>query len=180
MGVWHKLNGREQEAREYFRPYVLRAVYFGDKDIPIYYVMEVQRILGHLLAMIGDDEDAITILQLVHSPFTTRDGTSASAEERMASPWPLVLDYIWYCHSCVRAWGNFVNCNICRRCNADICEECLDDLKTGGGESHACDASHEWLNIPPPPGVPGTYHLSRDGQVLSVEEYMAAIRRSWK
>lgn len=129
--------------------------------------------------MIGDDEDAITVLQHVHSPFTTRDGTAASAEERMASPWPLVVDYVWYCHICARAWGNFVNCNICRRCNADICEQCLDGLKTGGGESHACDGSHEWLDIPPPPGVPGTYQLRRDGQELSVGEYMAAIGRSW-
>ncbi|KOS47943.1 hypothetical protein ACN38_g1059 [Penicillium nordicum] len=179
MGVWHTLNGREQEAREYFRPYVLRAVSFGDEGNHIYYVIEARHILGHLLAMIGDDKDAIAILQLVHSPFTTRYGTSASAEERMASPWPLVVDYVWYCHICGRSWGNFVNCNICRRCNADICEECLGDLKTGGGESHACDAIHEWLNIPPPPGVPGTYQLSRDGQVLSVEEYFAAIKRSW-
>lgn len=181
MGIWHKLNGREQEAREYFRPYVIQTVSFGDEDsgMVTYYMDHVQRVLGHLLAMIGDDEDAITILQLVHSPLTTRDGTSASAEERMASPWPLIEHPVWYCHICLKSWGNFVNCNICRRCNADICEECLDGLKTGGMESHACDGSHEWLNIPPPPGVPGTYQLSRDGQVLSVGEYMAAIGRSW-
>ncbi|KAJ5193094.1 hypothetical protein N7449_009236 [Penicillium cf. viridicatum] len=70
MGVWHKLNGREQEAREYFRPYVIQAVSFGDEESGIYYMDDAQRVLGHLLAMIGDDEDAITILQLVHSPLT--------------------------------------------------------------------------------------------------------------
>lgn len=180
MGVWHKLNGREQEARDYFRPYVIQTVSFGDEDSGTYDMDDAQLVLGHLLAMIGDDEDAITVLQLVHSPFTIRDGTSASAAERMASPWPLVTeDHVWYCHICARAWGNFVNCNICRRCNADICEQCLLGLKAGGGESHACDGSHEWLNIPPPPGVPGTYQLRRDGQELSVGEYMAAIGRSW-
>lgn len=179
MGVWHKLNGREQEARDYFRPYVIQTVIFGNGESGTYFMNDARRILGHHLAMIGDDEDAITVLQHVHSPFTTRDGTAASAEERMASPWPLVVGYVWYCHICVRSWGNFVNCNICRRCNVDICEECLNSLKTGGGQSHACDGSHEWLNIPPPPGVPGTYQLSRDGQELSVGEYMAAIGRSW-
>jgi tetratricopeptide (TPR) repeat protein len=179
MGVWHKLNGREQAARNYFRPYVIQAVSYRDEDIGEY-GMGALRVLGHLFAMIGDDEDAITVLQLVHSPFTIRDGTSASAEERMASPWPLVVeDRVWYCHICLQSWGNFVNCNICRRCNADICEKCLEGLKTGGMESHACDGGHQWLNIPPPPGVPGTYQLSRDNQALSVEEYMAAIESSW-
>ncbi|KAJ5598440.1 hypothetical protein N7537_008524 [Penicillium hordei] len=179
IGVWHKLNGREQEARNYFRPYVIQAISYRDKYIEDD-VMSAWRVLGHLFAMIGDDEDAITVLQLVHSPFTIRDGTSASAEERMASPWPLVVeDRVWYCHICLQSWGNFVNCNICRRCNADICEQCLEGLKTGDAESYACDSSHEWLSIPPPPGVPGTYQLRRGNQSLSVKEYMASIERSW-
>lgn len=180
MGVWHKLNGREQEARNYFRPYVIQAVSSLDEDMSPYCMEDAQRVLGHLFAMIGDDEDAITVLQLVHSPFSIRDGTSTSPEERMASPWPLVVeDRVWYCHICLKSWGNFVNRNICRLCRADICEQCLEGLKTGGAESYSCDRSHEWLNIPPPPGVPGTYQLSRDGQALSYEEYMAAIERSW-
>lgn len=180
MGIWHKLNGRKQEARSYFRPYVLHAVSWCDDrvDKP---VMHTQLVLGHLFAMIGDDEDAITLLQLVHSPLDLRDGTSASPEERMASPWLLVVeDRVWYCHICLLSWGNFVNCNVCRRCKADICEECLDSVKRGDPESnHACDASHEWLNIPPPPGVPGTYPLGRNGKTLSVEEYMDAVERAW-
>lgn len=180
MGIWHKLNGRNQEARSYFRPYVLHAVSWCDHrgDIPL---MHIQLVLGHLFAMIGDDEDAINLLQLVHSPLDLRDGTSASPEERMASPWPLVVEErVWYCHICLLSWGNFVNCNVCRRCKADICEECLDSVKRGDPESsHACDPSHEWLHIPPPPGVPGTYPLSRDGKTLSVEEYMDAVERAW-
>ncbi|KAJ5371898.1 hypothetical protein N7517_003904 [Penicillium concentricum] len=102
MGIWHKLNGREEEARDYFRPYVLQAVFGCDENISLYDMKDAQRVLGHLFAMIGDDEDAIALLQLTHSPFTIRDGTSASAEERMASPWPLVVEArVWYCHICL-------------------------------------------------------------------------------
>ncbi|KAL2847599.1 hypothetical protein BJX68DRAFT_268002 [Aspergillus pseudodeflectus] len=180
MGIWHRLKGREHEARNYFKPYVLQAVSWrdGESSKP---VMHLQRILGHLFAMIGDDEDAITLLQHVHSPLDLRDGTSATPEERMASPWPLVVeDRVWYCHICLRSWGNFVNCNVCRRCRADICEECIDSVKLGDPEiSYACDASHEWLKIPAPPGVPGTYPLSRGGKTLSIEEYMKAVERDW-
>lgn len=179
MGVWHKINGREDKARSYFRPYVRRALSLRDIGIRGV-VMSVYRVLGHLFAMIGEDEDAITVIQHVHSPFTLRDGTSALPEERMASPWPLVGEnFVWYCHSCLKSWGNFVDCNICRRCNADLCGECLKGIKSEGTESHACDASHEWLNIPPPPGVPGTYQLSRNGQALSIGEYMTSIEKSW-
>jgi tetratricopeptide (TPR) repeat protein len=37
MGIWHRLKGREQEARNYFRPYVLQAVSWRDKmpGIPV-------------------------------------------------------------------------------------------------------------------------------------------------
>jgi hypothetical protein len=131
--------------------------------------------------MIGDDEDAINLLQLVHSPLHLRDGASATPEERMAAPWPrLVQDRVWYCHVCVRSWGNFVNCNVCRRCKADICEDCLESVKRGDPDSsHACDPSHEWLKIPAPSSVPGTYPLIRDGKTLSVEEYMDAVERDW-
>ncbi|KAL3475111.1 hypothetical protein BJX99DRAFT_259727 [Aspergillus californicus] len=180
MGIWHKLNGRKQEARSYFRPYILHAVSWCNDQVDKA-IMYTQRVLGHLFAMLGDDEDAITLLQLVHSPLDLRDGTSASPEERMASPWPLVVEErVWYCHICLLSWGNFVNCNVCRQCKADICEECLDSVKRGDPErSHACDASHEWLHIPPPPGVPGTYPLSRNGKTLSVEEYMDAVEKAW-
>jgi tetratricopeptide (TPR) repeat protein len=180
MGIWHRLKGREQEARNYFKPYVLQAVSWRDVESGKL-VMHVKRVLGHLFAMIGDDEDAITLLQHVHSPLDLRDGTSATPEERMASPWPLVVqDRVWYCHICLRSWGNFVNCNVCRRCRADICEKCIDSVKLGDPEiSYACDASHEWLKIPAPPGVPGTYPLSRGGKPLSIEEYMEAVERDW-
>ncbi|KAL2826567.1 hypothetical protein BJY01DRAFT_255953 [Aspergillus pseudoustus] len=180
MGVWHNLNGREQAARNYFRPYVLHALSWHIESI-YDRIMSIQRVLGHLFAMVGHDEDAITLLQLVHSPLDLRDGTSASPEERMAAPWPLIVeDRVWYCHICLRSWGNFVDCNVCRHCKADICDKCLDSVKRGDPDSsHACDASHDWLHIPPPPGVPGTYELCRDGRVLSVEKFMDAIEKSW-
>lgn len=179
MGAWHRLHGREQEARNYFKPYVIQAL-AGCNDPRDEYATNAQRILGHLFAMTGDDEYAITLLQLIHSPLGIRAGTSPRAEERMASPWPFVgEDHVWYCHICLRSWGNFVSCNICRLCSADICEGCLEGLQAGDAEGHACDSSHEWLFIPPPPGVPGTYQLRRDGQVLSVEGYLTAIERSW-
>ncbi|KAJ0424993.1 hypothetical protein BJY00DRAFT_308881 [Aspergillus carlsbadensis] len=177
MGVWYILQGRKREARNYFRPYVLQTLSWqGGKPI-----MDLQRVLGHLFSMVGDDEDAITLLQHVHGPLDLRDGTSATPEERMASPWPLVVeDRVWYCHICLRSWGNFVNCNVCRRCRAHVCEECLDSVKRGDPESsHACDASHEWLDIPAPPGVAGTYPVSRNGKILSVQEYMEAVGRDW-
>ncbi|KAL2815067.1 hypothetical protein BDW59DRAFT_154014 [Aspergillus cavernicola] len=179
MGVWHQINGREEKARSYFRPYVRQALFYSDGHI-WGGIMSVYRVLGHLFTMIGDDEDAITVLQLVHSPFNLRNGTPASPEERMASPWPLIDEYcVWYCHACLKSWGNFVGCNVCRRCNADICGECLEGIKTGGPANHACDATHEWLNVPSPPGVPGKYQISRNGQALSIEEFMASLEKDW-
>ncbi|KAL4790524.1 hypothetical protein BDV19DRAFT_333526 [Aspergillus venezuelensis] len=123
IGVWYKINGRKQDARKYFKPYILHAISWRDQKFnETETSMHVYRALGHLLAMAGEDEDAIALLQLVHTPFTVRDGTSASPEERMASPWPVLgTDAVWFYHICLYAWGNYVNCNVCRRCNADIC-----------------------------------------------------------
>ncbi|KAL4953194.1 hypothetical protein BDW69DRAFT_184701 [Aspergillus filifer] len=108
MGVWHRINGRKQDARKCFKPYTPHAITWRDQKFnETETSTHVYRALGHLLAMAGDDEDEIALLQLVHSPFTVRDGTSASPEERMASPWPLLgTDAVWFCHICLYSVTN--------------------------------------------------------------------------
>jgi tetratricopeptide (TPR) repeat protein len=91
MGIWHKINKREKEARRYFRPYILHALAWRNGGVVGKNFQPIQRVIGHLLAMIGDENDAITLLQLVHSLLDLRDGTSVTPEERMAAPWPLVV-----------------------------------------------------------------------------------------
>ena len=178
MGVWHRIHGREAEARDYFKPYVRQALLHlcdtGTDDS-----MGIYDVLGHLLTMVDDDANATAVFQLPHSDFSIRDGTSASSEERMASPWLLFEYGLWYCDGCLKLWGNYTHCNICRYCRADLCQECLDVIKQGHSIPHACDISHTWLHIPAPTSIPDKGQIIREGEVLSINEFKTLLEKDW-
>ncbi|RHZ66396.1 hypothetical protein CDV55_101215 [Aspergillus turcosus] len=179
MGVWHQVHGRDEHARIYFKPYVKQALLLLDDDDTAN-AMRAYYVLGHILVKAGEDLNAIAALQLAHNDFTLRDGRSASPAERMASPWPLLDDGgVWYCNGCIRTWGNYTDCNVCRYCDADLCDRCLDALRSGQAIRHACHPSHAWLHIPAPTAIPDKGQIIRDGQVLSIDEFKTMLETAW-
>jgi tetratricopeptide (TPR) repeat protein len=180
MGVWHRIHSRETHARDYFKPYIKQALQMLSDDSP-YNDMHAHTSLGRVLAMAGDNDDAIAALQFVHTKFPTRDDTSTSEEQHMASPWLVYVedDVLWNCDICLRAWGNFIHSNICCYCGATLCQACLNNIKMESIPTHACDPNHQWLNIPAPTALPGENKIIRGGEVLSTDEFISQLERAW-
>ncbi|PLB46320.1 hypothetical protein P170DRAFT_429441 [Aspergillus steynii IBT 23096] len=138
MGVWHRLQGRDDEARTYFRPYVRSNLLLLSDDDP-----ENDQTawfeLAHVLARAGLDSYACAILYTHHnviegelSNFDNSDDIDvdetvslsprSTLDNRMATPWHFTSgDGVWYCDGCRRSWGNWTNAHVCRYCQADLC-----------------------------------------------------------
>ena len=184
MGIWHQIHGRFEHARTYLKPYVKHSLQrLCDDDV--FRATWAFNHLGKFLATIGDDINATAAFQFVHTSFTARDGRSASPEQRMASPWllPYTNYYsyyeMWYCGGCIRRWGNYTHGNICRYCETNLCDRCLDVLKSENPFTHACHPSHTWLHIPPPTAIPGEGQIIRGAEVISINDFRAMLEEAW-
>ncbi|KAH8425286.1 uncharacterized protein LDX57_003044 [Aspergillus melleus] len=198
MGVWHRLQGRDDEARIYFRPYVrsnLQLLSDDDPDNDQSAWFE----LAHVLARAGLDSYARAILYTHHNVVSEDElsspvgddsnednnvndaaALSAALENRMATAWHIASGDgvsgvgVWYCDGCRRSWGNWTDARVCRYCQADLCSECFGRI--GQGDlAKVCHVDHDWLYITAPEKVAQPGNIYFENRMMSFDEFKALL-----
>ncbi|KAK1141293.1 hypothetical protein N8T08_009197 [Aspergillus melleus] len=198
MGVWHRLQGREDEAQTYFRPYVRSNLLLLSDDDPDN-DQSAWFDLAHVLARAGLDSYARAIFGTLHNVVSDDDLSSpvgddsnenedagdaaaltAALEKRMATAWHIPSGDgvrgagVWYCDGCRRSWGNWTDARVCRYCQADLCGECFE-RKLQGGLPKICHVDHDRLYITAPEKVAQPGEIYFEDRIMSFDEFKALL-----
>ncbi|KAI9045141.1 uncharacterized protein KD926_009555 [Aspergillus affinis] len=196
MGVWHRLQGREDEALTYFRPYVRSNLMLLSDDDPDN-DQTAWFELAHVLARAGLDSYARAILYTHHNALSEDELSSpaddsnegknvndvaaltAVLEKRMATAWHIPSgdgvsgSGVWYCDGCRRSWGNWTDAHICRYCQTDLCSECFPRI--GQDDFKICHVDHDWLYMTAPEKVAQPGEIYFEDRMMSFDEFKSLL-----
>ncbi|RAL16628.1 uncharacterized protein BO97DRAFT_383308 [Aspergillus homomorphus CBS 101889] len=171
LGLWHMKNGDIEQAKRYFKPYIVISLARITSMEPEWRADAFYK-LATLLATAGDDANAVVVF---HASRDAPDSSWDSLTPLSTPPGP----WTWYCDICKQEYDSSAPCNKCRVCTADLCGGCFTSVQQATTSNRGCASNHDWLVIPSPTDVHEEGYVIKDGAQRSVDDFLRELREAW-
>lgn len=165
IGVWHRLTGREADARAYIQPSMKQAIQLLTDD-DLENDSEGWSTLCTTLVAASDDENAIATAHYL--------GYYGEEDKEQ--------NILGTCDgSCQRQFPNFDNISMCRYCfNIGFCDDCLTLLKEARMPLDVCSPKHDFLRIPHATHDKEENVIVVNGKPMPLENWKAKLKAEWR